>query len=235
MFEDIFEFNVNLFKVQRQKKQLQAKYKHVVNLYSNSLDLLSLASKYQLSESEFREILKNAPDEIACMYCTAAITTNKTQQLAKYFDIMIQKVMNDSDLLFYCLFHSSGYYIYNIVYRAYTFKLTDNERAELLNRKNYLGPLYPYISQIFLSNNYYLFSQARKKYIFMIIFFLLFYPYFTYDMFNTLAYKVIKPYAKKIDKYPDNQYFIKYLSSNYIQDFPFKNELDSILLLYKLK
>lgn len=233
MLEDILDLNVNIFRVERKKEELYAKYKRTVELDKNFLNFFKIVEEHNVTKEEIKEILNNAGEEIACLYCTAAIASRKTVY-DDYFDIMINKLINNSELLYYFLFQASAsksYFLY-VPWNAYRVSCAEKERDMLLNQQAYTKLLKPYIKQIFMIHGRYLFNRAKRGYKNMMVFFMLFYPYFTQDMYDVFVLKLLQA-AKKATRF-DNECFLEFLRSHYIDDFPFNDKLKSILILYSL-
>lgn len=229
MFEDIFEFNKSIFYLREQEAQLKQKYGQNVNLYNN-FDLLRLISKDQL-----KEVLTKVPDEIACIYCASILKTNNKNK-KDIFDLLIVKLIKNQKLLFKCLFNICGMHFCCRLYEIYHFS------KELIFRKNFLGLLYSYIQEIYNLYGIEFFKQVYQKINFFIVFFLLFYPYFTQEMFNIFVENVIKIfYANEAlpkdvkETVRHKRFFFYFLKDEYVQKhFPFADELNAILFLYKI-
>jgi len=149
---------------------------------------------------------------------------------AKGFNKVFNKIINDSNIIYYLLFNIFNNAIVNKLYTICQNCSQLNEKdIYFLQQKQMLDLLYIYIKDIFSLHGDYLLDRCCRTKMDMIYYYIYFHPFIS----DKIIYKVfhkIKKWYKSGNLY---KYFCQYILYNQLSD-EHKMELNSILLLNKL-
>jgi len=225
--KDILDFNSTLMNVYLSKQKLRNKYRQSISLYGHFDRFFVIAQEQGLSEEQIEQYLINANDEIAFLYCSSLSSQDARQNelYQKYFPLMINKLSNNIEYLYICLFKSNYWYL---VYPALYYKKKD---ANKLIKSEHLFLLEPHLEDIFNRWGDQLYKKCKRGYNKMFVFFLLFQEYFTAEMITTFIQSM---YKKLHSSLYNRGYIAEYLNSSSVR-ISFNNEQwKALQLLLKL-
>ena len=224
--QDILEYNSALTDMYMLRSKLNSKYKQTVNLYGHFDRFFIIAQNQRLSEEQIKQYLINANDEIAFLYCSSLSSQNarNNELYQKYFPLMFNKLSNNIEYLYICLFKSNYWYL------AYPALYYNKKNANSLIKSEHLFLLEPHLEDIFNRWGDQLYKKCKRGYNKMFVFFLLFQEYFTEEMITTF----IQSMYKKLRSNSYNRgYIAEYLNSPSLR-ISFNNEQwEALQLLLK--